>query len=152
MAWGEDQVEVCKRMYFDGSSSAVIAAALGVTKNSVIGQVHRRGWNKEEGAPVRLPSMLGRGRPRTSTRQRNNTRQRNRKPKKMIIIPHFQAEDIVELPPQTASIPFFELQPDQCHWMPGEPTHDAPCCGALVYGTVDDPPYCATHYRRAYKV
>lgn len=64
MAWTDERVETLKRMWGDGSSASQIAKELGgVTRNAVIGKVHRLGLsnrNLDEGketapeaAPVR---------------------------------------------------------------------------------------------------
>ena len=44
MAWTEDRVEKLKTMWTEGNSASQIAKALGdVTRNAVIGKVHRLG-------------------------------------------------------------------------------------------------------------
>ena len=54
MAWTDERVETLKTMWLAGSSASQIAATLGdVTRNAVIGKVHRLG-------------LSGRGKP-TST-------------------------------------------------------------------------------------
>ncbi len=54
MSWTDDRVETLKRMWAEGSSASTIAKALGggVTRNAVIGKVHRLGLsNRAAGAP-----------------------------------------------------------------------------------------------------
>ncbi|MDT2084144.1 MAG: GcrA family cell cycle regulator [Planktomarina sp.] len=44
MAWTDERVEVLKKMWGEGQSASIIAKALGgVTRNAVIGKVHRLG-------------------------------------------------------------------------------------------------------------
>ena len=44
MSWTDERVEVLKKMWGEGQSASVIAKALGgVTRNAVIGKVHRLG-------------------------------------------------------------------------------------------------------------
>ena len=44
MAWTDDRVEVLKKMWGEGKSASQIAKELGgVTRNAVIGKVHRLG-------------------------------------------------------------------------------------------------------------
>ena len=44
MAWTDDRVEVLKKLWAEGLSASQIAARLGgVTRNAVIGKVHRLG-------------------------------------------------------------------------------------------------------------
>ena len=51
MAWTEDRVETLKTMWTDGNSASQIAKALGgVTRNAVIGKVHRLGLSNRAGS------------------------------------------------------------------------------------------------------
>ena len=44
MSWTDERVEVLKKMWGEGQSASIIAKALGgVTRNAVIGKVHRLG-------------------------------------------------------------------------------------------------------------
>ena len=60
MSWTDERVETLKRMWADGQSASQIAKELGgVTRNAVIGKVHRLGLSnrggpdvEEEAAPV----------------------------------------------------------------------------------------------------
>ncbi len=53
MSWTDDRVETLKRMWSEGQSASAIAKELGgVTRNAVIGKVHRLGLsNRTEEAP-----------------------------------------------------------------------------------------------------
>lgn len=52
--WTEDRVQTVHSMWTAGFSATQIAERLGgVTRNAVIGQIHRRGWNRNKAsAPV----------------------------------------------------------------------------------------------------
>ncbi|RYH02254.1 GcrA cell cycle regulator [Salipiger sp. IMCC34102] len=51
MSWTDDRVETLKRMWGEGQSASVIAKELGgVTRNAVIGKVHRLGLSNRAGA------------------------------------------------------------------------------------------------------
>ncbi|RWR30312.1 GcrA cell cycle regulator [Sinirhodobacter populi] len=54
MSWTDERVELLKKMWQEGQSASQIAKELGgVTRNAVIGKVHRLGLsNRVEGAPV----------------------------------------------------------------------------------------------------
>lgn len=56
MSWTDERVETLKRMWAEGQSASQIAKELGgVTRNAVIGKVHRLGLsnrNEDEAAPV----------------------------------------------------------------------------------------------------
>jgi GcrA cell cycle regulator len=51
MSWTDDRVETLKRMWTEGQSASQIAKELGgVTRNAVIGKVHRLGLSNREGS------------------------------------------------------------------------------------------------------
>ena len=50
MSWTDDRVEILKKMWGDGKSASQIAKELGgVTRNAVIGKVHRLGLSNRSG-------------------------------------------------------------------------------------------------------
>ena len=66
MSWTDERVETLKRMWNEGQSASQIAKELGgVTRNAVIGKVHRLGLSnrvggkddEDEGTPVAAPSQ-----------------------------------------------------------------------------------------------
>lgn len=53
MSWTDDRVETLKKMWSEGQSASQIAKELGgVTRNAVIGKVHRLGLSNRAGAAV----------------------------------------------------------------------------------------------------
>jgi GcrA cell cycle regulator len=53
MSWTDERVETLKKMWSEGQSASQIAKELGgVTRNAVIGKVHRLGLSNRAGAPV----------------------------------------------------------------------------------------------------
>ena len=49
MAWSDERVAVLKKMWLDGNSASEIAKALGdITRNAVIGKVHRLGLSNRD--------------------------------------------------------------------------------------------------------
>ncbi len=53
MSWTDDRVETLKKMWADGQSASQIAKELGgVTRNAVIGKVHRLGLSNRNGGAV----------------------------------------------------------------------------------------------------
>jgi len=53
MSWTDERVELLKRMWTEGQSASQIAKELGgVTRNAVIGKVHRLGLSNRAGAPA----------------------------------------------------------------------------------------------------
>ena len=72
MSWSEERVEVLKKMWLEGKSASEIAKELGdITRNAVIGKVHRLGLSNREIKPLKgesdsteLTKVRKRGRPR----------------------------------------------------------------------------------------
>uniref|UniRef100_UPI002897ED9C GcrA family cell cycle regulator n=1 Tax=Paracoccus sp. TaxID=267 RepID=UPI002897ED9C len=59
MSWTDERVETLKRMWAEGQSASQIAKELGgVTRNAVIGKVHRLGLSNrtEDAAPESAPA------------------------------------------------------------------------------------------------
>ncbi len=53
MSWTDERVELLKKMWSEGQSASQIAKELGaVTRNAVIGKVHRLGLSNRVGAPT----------------------------------------------------------------------------------------------------
>jgi len=53
MSWTDERVETLKKMWAEGQSASQIAKELGgVTRNAVIGKVHRLGLSNRVGGPV----------------------------------------------------------------------------------------------------
>jgi GcrA cell cycle regulator len=56
MSWTDERVELLKKMWSEGQSASQIAKELGgVTRNAVIGKVHRLGLSNRAGAPPGAP-------------------------------------------------------------------------------------------------
>ena len=69
MSWTDERVETLKRMWSEGQSASAIAKELGgVTRNAVIGKVHRLGLSNrndeaEAGKPAAAPVAEAPGAP-----------------------------------------------------------------------------------------
>jgi len=152
MSWTDERVELLRKLWSDGLSASQIAAELGgITRNAVIGKVHRLGLSgraksTSSAAPrprkARTAShMLRIGRPAI----RGNTAlahayEIDAEPEPELIdniIPIGQRRGILELNEQT------------CHWPVGDPGSDEFffCGGPTLAGL----PYCSYHSRVAYQ-
>ncbi len=152
MSWTDERVELLKKLWSDGLSASQIAAELGgITRNAVIGKVHRLGLSgraksTSAGAPrqrkVRAPShmlRIGRGAIRGNTALAHAYDVEVEAEPELIdnIIPIGQRRTILELTEQT------------CRWPVGDPGgSDFFFCGG---NTVTGLPYCAYHSRVAYQ-
>jgi len=151
MSWTDERVELLKKLWADGLSASQIAAELGgITRNAVIGKVHRLGLSGRAksanvGVPrqrkARSPSMLRIGR----NAIRGNTAlahaydvEAESEPELLDnIIPIGQRRTLMELSEQT------------CRWPIGDPgSGDFFFCGG---NALESLPYCAYHSRIAYQ-
>jgi GcrA cell cycle regulator len=150
MSWTDERVELLKKLWSDGLSASQIAAELGgITRNAVIGKVHRLGLSGRAKSPsstaprqrkARAPSHMMRM-PRTNIR--GNTAlayelEAEAEPEMIDnVIPIGQRRTILELTEET------------CRWPIGDPgsTEFFFCGGNTVTGL----PYCSHHSRVAYQ-
>jgi len=151
MSWTDERVELLKKLWSDGLSASQIAAELGgITRNAVIGKVHRLGLSgraksANASAPrqrkARSASMLriGRAAIRGNTALAHAYEIETEAEPEMIdnIIPIGQRRSILELTEST------------CRWPVGDPgSGDFFFCGG---NTIAGLPYCAYHSRIAYQ-
>ena len=88
MAWNDERVAILKKMWLDGNSASEIAKELGnITRNAVIGKVHRLGLSnrdsnisKSGATPTKAIKNAKRGRP-PKVNQEPKKRGRPQKPK-----------------------------------------------------------------------
>jgi len=134
--WNEDQIETLKRLWANGLSAAQIGAAMGITRNAVLGK------RKRLGLPERLrppPKGVTR-RPKEKRYARRYSPIRYQEP----------AAPIAEVPHAPLSVPcsLLELDDARCRWPFGNPGEAAfHFCGA----DTSNAPYCAYHARIAFE-
>lgn len=142
MGWTEERVATLKKLWLEGLSASQIAKQLGgVTRNAVIGKVHRLGLSgraapSQPSRPVFRPQ-----RPRPAV---SSTPMRRIEPQ-----PRPAAAEpapYVDLP-GTATV--LTLGAHMCKWPIGDPTSDEfSFCGRR---SQDEGPYCVEHARVAYQ-
>lgn len=140
--WPPERVAVLERLWTDGLSASEIAARFpGVTRNAVLGKLHRLG-------------RLGRGRPTTSATPRKvkpPRAPRARRPKasrqRLAMAPARPSP--VMIPRWAGEVATVEaLQSWHCRWPIGDPLEpDFAFCGRRVA----DRPYCGDHRAVAYQ-
>lgn len=159
--WTEDRVELLKKLWNDGLSASQIAGELGgVTRNAVIGKVHRLGLSGRAKTPS---SSSASARPRKPAAPRsssgfsasNHTRGNTALAPQIRTQPEARPEPKPELLDPDVVVPFservtiMELRENMCRWPMGDPTHaDFRFCGLKTDTGV---PYCAYHCRIAYQ-
>lgn len=134
--WTETRTERLKALWAEGRSASEIAGLLGeVTRNAVIGKVHRLGLAGRRTASRREPR-------RTSPRRNRAGRVSMRKP--VLRLPSYPvAPD--DLPPAPAlMLSVGQLTDGTCHWPVGDPRLPGfGFCGAK--SAAGRQPYCAAH-------
>jgi GcrA cell cycle regulator len=148
-AWNDERTELLKKLWGEGLSCSHIASRLGgVSRNAVIGKVHRLGLSGRT-TTVRLKS----GRRAKAAVERR----RKQAPPKQIGNPAFRAllaaepfvstaEELVIPPEQRKTVD--TLEECSCRWPIGDPQHaEFHFCGKQK---VKGLPYCEFHARRAF--
>lgn len=147
MIWTDEAVEELKRMWDRGMTTGQIAKVLNVTKNSIIGKVHRL-------CLTARPSPIK----KTSEKKEKKTvvSQNIEKPVKTNIktMPEAPVKDCGESIKVTApvveetNIPLVKLDNHTCRWPLGDPRDDDFCfCGKKVK---TGQTYCEEHAAIAY--
>jgi GcrA cell cycle regulator len=134
MAWTDERVEQLKKLWAEGLSASQIARTMGdVTRNAVIGKIHRLG-------------MSGRGSPGRSDRPRHVTMP---KPsvKPVLVKPATVEEPVVLENGDFATV--MTIGDHMCKWPIGDPgDSDFRFCGRNAKPGL---PYCEGHAQLAYQ-
>ncbi|ORE92405.1 GcrA cell cycle regulator [Stappia sp. 22II-S9-Z10] len=158
MSWTDERIEVLRKMWADGMSASQIANSLGgVTRNAVIGKIHRLGLSGRVKAP-----QAGRARPRPAAASAAAPPPPVAKPAPAprVMAAGALAVKVVEQPemevaPAPAAIVAFsegiglmDLSHSTCRWPVGDPSSaDFRFCGCKV-GAGDI--YCRPHAEQAF--
>jgi GcrA cell cycle regulator len=159
MPWTEDRVEVLKKLWTEGLSASQIAARLGmgVTRNAVIGKVHRLNLAGRATQPRNTPRAPRE--PRTAHRPHSPsmptagaTALRAMPQRETIArplpLPEPKPLRLVDLP-KDGRITILHLSDKTCRWPIGDPGTEEFCfCG---HGPRNGSPYCEYHARMAYQ-
>jgi GcrA cell cycle regulator len=155
MSWTEERVEQLKRLWAEGLSASQIAAALGgVTRNAVIGKVHRLSLSGRAKPAAGAAPGLGRnarpsaGAPRRIARPltAGNTalKAEYRPMREPAPAPMRELE-----PPVSQHATILSLNERMCKWPIGDPgREDFHFCGNQ---SREGQPYCEYHARIAYQ-
>ncbi|MBI1200359.1 MAG: GcrA cell cycle regulator [Phenylobacterium sp.] len=133
--WTDARVELLSDLWREGLSASQIARRLGgVTRNAVIGKVHRLG-------------LSGRARASTPGTRRPKVR-RERRLRIIKPVPAAAFDRPAIEPPASGGATVLSVRRGQCRWPIGEPRHDdfRLCGRAATRGA-----YCAAHGALAYR-
>jgi GcrA cell cycle regulator len=143
MGWTDERVETLRKLWLDGLSASQIAKQLGgVTRNAVIGKVHRLGLSGRAtpSQPTR-PTFKAPRPPRPVVSQPSARRMIDHAP-----APLPRPVTYVE-EPGTATV--LTLGAHMCKWPIGDPaTDNFTFCGRR---SASEGPYCVEHARIAYQ-
>ncbi len=149
--WTEDRAATLRRLWAEGLSCSIIAERMGITRNAVIGKVHRLRLSGRN-TVIRAPSQKQGGRWR---RKRDlgkpGQHQEQRQSRRSVLA----SLPVHPLPPPAetdiARVAFADLEPKHCRWPISAHPH-GPVHGYCGCDHVPGLPYCADHARRAYRV
>jgi GcrA cell cycle regulator len=147
-SWTDERVTRLRKLWSDGLSAAQIAAELGgVSRNAVIGKVHRLGLNGRAKSPREAASRPRRPRTHSVLIARQSKRE-------LALAAVFESarETGQEPAPEATVIPFgqrrslLELTESTCRWPIGDPADKDQFffCGGPALGGF---PYCRHHCR-----
>jgi GcrA cell cycle regulator len=162
MSWTDERVEQLRQHWIEGKSASHIAMLLGhgLTRNAVIGKVHRLGL-----AGRAKPSSSAASRPRASSSPQGIQRAAPPRTTAPVAPRVVRGATALAIAPQTAieaepeayesvvlpmalRVTIVELKEAMCRWPLGDPTSpDFRYCGSPVASG----PYCAYHGRLAYQ-
>lgn len=152
MSWTDERVELLKRLWSEGLSASQIAGRLGsVTRNAVIGKVHRLGLS---GRATTSRMKSHRPRPRMANAKRPVKPRFAQGGNPAVRALYLDAEAYVP-PAEEIEIPLAErksiqtLTENSCRWPIGDPQlPDFHFCGRNKVPLL---PYCEVHARRAFQ-
>ena len=163
MSWTEERVDLLRKLWLDGLSASRIATELagGVTRNAVIGKVHRLGMSgrvKSQTSAsmnrIRLDAKVPGPTARTPMPQRpaglsmrGNTALAIQARPMAMLQPQRTSGDVV---PMAENVTIMDLRESMCRWPVGDPSStEFRYCGGKA--PIGDGPYCKFHSRMAYQ-
>lgn len=153
MSWTDDRVDTLRKLWTEGLSASQIAAELGgVTRNAVIGKVHRLGLSGR----AKSSSQSGGGRRKKATarpatfaksaKQANGTSTG----KTAGGAAPTRSQPVVDIPEPTAMmINLLQLTETTCKFPIGDPQEET--FGFCGHKSRDGDPYCEYHCRLTYQ-
>ena len=171
MGWTDERVELLKKLWMEGLSASQIAAELGdgVTRNAVIGKVHRLKLSARAKPTNTAPRARPAARPAAPRRVASpsaNSASMSAKPRVSMARPQVMGATALAMAPEMETelyvapaaaelfIPedkrlnLLQLNEHTCKWPIGDPlSKDFYFCGQH---SLETGPYCDFHSRRAY--
>ena len=153
MIWTDEAVEELKKMWDKGMTTGQIAKVLGVTKNSIIGKVHRLCLTARP-SPIKKSTNSEKEDTKPAKTEKNTTKKaKTTAPKaekvKEVVIEKKEEVTKVETPTiEELNIPLVKLDNHTCRWPLGDPRDEDFCfCGKKIK---TGQTYCEEHSAVAY--
>ena len=153
MIWTDEAVEELKKMWDKGMTTGQIAKVLGVTKNSIIGKVHRLCLTARP-SPIKKSTNSEKKDTKPAKTEKNTTKKaKTTAPKaekvKEVVIEKKEEVTKVETPTiEELNIPLVKLDNHTCRWPLGDPRDEDFCfCGKKIK---TGQTYCEEHSAVAY--
>ena len=150
MSWTDERVELLKKLWADGLSASQIAGELGgITRNAVIGKVHRLGLSGRAKSPSSSAPRVRKPRSHMMRVSRTSMRGNTALALAFEMEPEPEPELIENIIPIGQRRTLLELNEDTCRWPIGDPASAEFffCGGKPLTGL----PYCSYHSRVAYQ-
>jgi GcrA cell cycle regulator len=152
LTWSDDRVEQLRKLWEAGLSASQIAAELGnVTRNAVIGKVHRLGLSGRAKSPSSAAPRPRKARaPQHMMRVARPVSRGNTALAQAFEV-ELEADPVAHdnVVPMSQRLSLLELSEATCHWPVGDPSSaDFFFCGGKALASL---PYCAHHSRIAYQ-
>jgi GcrA cell cycle regulator len=152
VSWTDDRVEQLKKLWEAGLSASQIAAELGnITRNAVIGKVHRLGLSGRAKSPSSAVPRQRKVRPAQHMMRINRPVSRGNTALAQAFEVEAEPDPIAydNVVPMSQRLNLLELNENTCHWPVGDPSSpDFFFCGGKALASL---PYCAHHSRVAYQ-
>ena len=152
MKWTEDQAAELRRRCKRGETTAVIAAAFGVSRNSIIGRMHRQGIRNGKGARdggKAAAAIMKAQQPKSRTFKFGNGNAA-KKPRPSSLMKARMKAPVHRQPSQPCTL--LDLKHDSCRWILNDDVRAVAveevryCNGRVVEGCS----WCADHYGQVY--
>jgi GcrA cell cycle regulator len=152
LTWTDDRVEQLKKLWEAGLSASQIAAELGnVTRNAVIGKVHRLGLSGRAKSPSSAAPRQRKARPAQHMMRVSRPLSRGNTALAHAFEVEMEPDPIAydNVVPMSQRLSLLELNEATCHWPIGDPSSsEFFFCGGKALQSL---PYCAHHSRIAYQ-